>query len=524
MSTPTPPTPATPPTHISRRNLLKLGAASAAAFPLIDAQSNGQASASSAKPSPRLPRNIIFMISDGMSAGVPAMAEAFSQLVRGTPTNWHRLSTSPQTAFGYFDMASLNSLVTDSAAAASAWFSGSRIFNWAVNMLPDGTKLTPLGPLAKQAGFAVGAVTTTRVTHATPACFIASVKTRNDELNIAPQFLDSIDILLGGGMRFFDPAKRSDKRDLVSEFRTAGYSILTTRDELLANPLNGKALGLFSENHVPYTIDRNRDAELQRATPTLAEMTQAALAALSKSQKGFLLQVEGGRVDHAAHNNDAAAMLWDQLAFDDAIGVAEAFCEAQPDTLVIITSDHGCGNPGLNGMGNVYQNSTKHFENLARATASFEAMESRLKSAMIQTNTPPTPASIIETLDWGTSIEISEKDAAIIADVMSGKPAPELNSLEANIYGVTAQILGNHTGIGWTGIAHTSDWTMSMALGPGRERFVGLLKNTDAYFRIAEFMGIEHRNPSMTPEEAQKFALEAGVDNHTREVAETIKG
>lgn len=459
------------------------------------------------------------MISDGMSAGVPAMAEAFSQLVRGTQTHWRRLSMQPDTTHGFFDMASLNSLVTDSAAAASAWFSGSRIFNWAVNMLPDGTKLTPLGVLAKRAGFAVGAVTTTRVTHATPASFIASAQTRNDELNIAPQFLDNIDIVLGGGMRYFDLAKRADKRDLVGEFRTHGYDIITTRDELLAKPLSGKALGLFSENHVPYTIDRNRDGELQRITPTLGEMTQAALETLSKSQKGFLLQIEGGRVDHAAHNNDAAAMLWDQLAFDDAIGVVCEFCKSHPDTLVIITSDHGCGNPGLNGMGNVYQYSTKHFEKLADATASFEAMEARLKSAMVQNNAVPTPAAIIETIDWGTGNEIAEKDAAIIADVMAGKPAPELNSLEANIYGVTAQILGNHTGIGWTGIAHTSDWTLSMTLGPAasRERFAGLLKNTDAYVHIAELMGIEHRNPTMTVEEAKKFGLGAPDDLPARD-------
>src|SRR5690606_14792938 len=107
--------------------------------------------------------------------------------------------------------------VTDSAAAASAWGSGSRIFNWAMNMLPDGRALTPIAPLAKRAGRAVGLVTTTRITHATPAGFAAAAPSRNLEDDIAPQYLDVVDVLLGGGRRHFDSAQRRDKRDLLRE-------------------------------------------------------------------------------------------------------------------------------------------------------------------------------------------------------------------------------------------------------------------------------------------------------------------
>lgn len=503
--------------RISRRRVLKLGAAAAAASvgggaaalpscaraQSIDARAGHQPPAAA-----RTVRNIIFMIADGMSASVPALAQDLSKLVRHADTNWHRLALDARTTHGLFDMASLNSPVTDSAAAASAWATGSRIFNTALNVLPDGTKLTPVGVLAKEAGRGVGLVTTTRITHATPAAFAAVASSRDDEDQIAPQYLGVADVLLGGGSRHFDPTLRADRRDLLADFGDAGYATCSTRDELRADTTSKRVLGLFDANHLPYTIDCNREASLQARVPALAEMTRAALERLASLPNGFLLQIEGGRVDHAAHNNDGPAMIWDQLAFDDAIGVVMEFRAKHPDTLVVITSDHGCGNPGLNGLGLEYEQSGRYFEKVASATASFEAMDQRLRAASFEaTGAPPTAEQILEALQWGTGLTVDARHGALIADVLAGKPPPELNMMEANIYGVVAQIVGNHNGLAWTGIVHTSDWTLCMAVGPGSERFAGLLKNTDAYQHMTALLGIEHRNPSMTAEQARKFAL-----------------
>jgi alkaline phosphatase len=112
-----------------------------------------------------------------------------------------------------------------------------------------------------------------------------------------------------------------------------------------------KVLGLFYDSHLPYTIDHIHSDALKRTVPTLAEMTRKALEILGDAPNGFLLQVEGGRVDHAAHANDAASIMWDQLAFDDAVEVVYEFVAKRDDTLMIVTSDHGNANPGLNGMG-----------------------------------------------------------------------------------------------------------------------------------------------------------------------------
>jgi alkaline phosphatase len=134
-------------------------------------------------------KNVIFMVSDGMSLGVPSLAEPFSKLVRQRPTAWYQLAQSREVSHGLFETASLNSLVTDSAAASSAWNSGSRVFNHYINVLPDGTQLVPLGPLAQQAGRKVGIVTTATVTHATPAALLVAQADRNSEQEIARQFL-----------------------------------------------------------------------------------------------------------------------------------------------------------------------------------------------------------------------------------------------------------------------------------------------------------------------------------------------
>ena len=135
------------------------------------------------------PRNIIYMVSDGMSMGVPALADAFSRMARGVGTTWWALAERDDVTRGWFDMRSLDGLVTDSAAASSSWGSGSRVCNGSINVLPDGTRLTPLAAVARAARRRVGLVTTTTVTHATPAGFSACAVERNGEESIAEQYL-----------------------------------------------------------------------------------------------------------------------------------------------------------------------------------------------------------------------------------------------------------------------------------------------------------------------------------------------
>lgn len=494
---------------LSRRELLErsalagLGAAAVAALPRA---------ASAAPPAAQAVRhdrvrNVIFAVADGMSMGTFSLAEQASQMTRGRSMLWSELLADPKCVHGWFEMGSLDSLVTDSAAASSAWATGTRIFNGAVNLLPDGTKLTPIAALVHDTGRRTGLVTTTTITHATPAGFAACQASRGSEDQIAPQYLDVVDVLMGGGREFFLPELRADKVDWVARYRERGYAFWKRRDDVLSADRPARVLGLFGRGHLPFSVDRDHSESIAAAVPTLAEMTRAALEMLSASDRGFLLQVEGGRVDHAAHNNDAGAILFDQLAFDDALRVIFEFARQRDDTLVIVTTDHGNSNPGLNGTGKKYRESTACFERLLKTTASYEAMDRELRSAAGEQ--PPALDKIRETIRAGTGIELSTDEAEKIALAGAGKPPPELNRQHANFVGVLGQVLGNHTGIGWTGVSHTADLALLTAFGPSAESFRGIFPCTYAYERLTGLLGITHRNPKMTLDQARRFASSA---------------
>ncbi|MDX6766396.1 MAG: alkaline phosphatase [Candidatus Methylacidiphilales bacterium] len=442
-------------------------------------------------------RSVIFLVPDGMSAGVPPLAEAFSQRVRQRGTHWHRLVTGGKATLGQFDMASQNSLVTDSAAAASAWGSGRRVMNGVINQFRDGTRLTPLLPLLHERRVATGLVTTARITHATPAGFCASVPQRDQEDLIALEYLrHQPDVLLGGGARHFQPeTRKEDGRDLVAEMAALGYTTVVDRVALRTGAATTarRLLGLFQADHLPYTIDHRQDGALLETVPSLSEMTDAALSLLARQDRPFFLMVEGARVDHAAHVNDAAGILWEQLAFDDALGVALAFQERRPDTLIVVGSDHGNANPGLNGMGHGYRESTGCFQRLERATASVVSMLKELRA-----NPSVDVAAVGRVVEAGTGFRLNAVECRAVLDALQQKPLRELDGQQANPPGMLGQILGNWTGIGWTGVTHTSDWTQSLAQGPGQEAFAGLVANTGVFERFAEIYGIAQRNPEDT--------------------------
>ena len=451
-----------------------------------------------------LPRSIIFVVADGMSVGVPSLAEPFSRLVRGRGTNYYKMLKAKQSRSGLVETHSLNSLVTDSAAASTAWASGSRVFNAVLNVLPDGTRMTPIAHLARDAGFRIGLVTTTTITHATPAGFAAVQSNRNAQSDIAGQYLNVVDVMMGGGRNYFDAATRTDRLDLTTRYVKQGYALLDRRDQLSLPSMSDKVLGLFDAGHLPYSIDRKNQPEIEHRVPTLAEMTRSALDTLGRGGSRFLLQVEGGRVDHAAHQNDAAAMLWEQLDFDDALGVVLDHAEEHPDTLVVVTTDHGTSNPGLCGMGSLYSQSTLCLERIAAVTASFYTIDQRLKK-LAEGDGAPSRDAVVEVVRGATGIELTATESGAVQRAAAGNHSTVLNSQYRNFQGVLGQVLANHNGIGWTGETHTADYVMITACGPGSELFRGLLPNTDVFDHLTKLMGISYRNPAMKSKQAEKY-------------------
>lgn len=473
------------------------------------------------------PQRIIHVVSDGMSLGTLTCADIYSQHTRNRRLAWTQLWNHPAARTALVNTRSLNSLVTDSSAGSSAWGSGSRVVNGAVNVLPNGTLLTPLYPLFADAGWKTGLVTTAEITHATPAGFAASVESRGDAEDIAVHYFErKVDVLLGGGRPFFSPNRRRDKRDLRGEFTRAGYRFVATRAELAAAPAEARLLGTFADSHLPYTLDHRADAKLLETMPTLAELTRAALAHLERSDK-FILQIEGARIDHAAHNSDAAAAIHEQLALDEALELALAFQQRHPDTLIVCTTDHANSNLGLTGMGGGYGTSSQRFATLGEITMSFPGILKQLSLAGKPIQVPaipedaedrlgkrtttkdptkftaavPTaalhiePAKIQEIIAETTGYRMSPRRAGLFAKVLAGT-APQLFDQMNPVVTQLGQLLGNRLGIGWTGNTHTADYVQLTAIGPGSERFNGLLENTDVFGHYTALAGIDFKNPT----------------------------
>lgn len=459
---------------LSRRSFLSTAAlgALAAGLPLraIAAERPAKSAASAGQA-----RNLIVLISDGMSTGTLTMAEQFRRRRDGRGTEWINLYRNPSVRRGLMDTSSASSLVTDSGAAASAWGGGLRVNNGSLNIGPAGERPTPLFALARAEGRAAGLVTTATITHATPAGFAINAPSRNAETEIADLYLKTgIDLFLGGGNRFFDPTIRADKHDAYAAFRAAGYHIARDRSSLIAAPA-GRLLGVFSDSHLPYALDHGAAPALVAAVPTLAQMTEVALARLpvAGSERGFVLQIEGARIDHAAHANDFAGLVHDQLALDDALAAVLRFTAERDDTLVIVTTDHANANPGLNGTGNAYADTDSLFAN------SFAQRQTN--QWIIEGLAPDAAATTLrERVQHGTGIALSTDETDLLARALRKEYTDAYRQRHSGLV-ILGQLLANHYAIGWSGVDHTSDFVDVLAFGPGSEALGGFLLNTDLH-------------------------------------------
>lgn len=492
---------------ISRRGLMLSGMGMAAGAALLPAGcSRNQQAAGAASHGLAVAgrdkhlRNVIFMVADGMSMGVPTLAQHFAERFESRDTTWYRMLADQKfrrelgVVDGLFATSSLTSLVTDSAAACSAWASGSRVINQSLNYLPDGTELTPIGQLLRGQGKRVGLVTTDKIVGATPTGFVISQADRSAYEDIAEKYVGAADVILGGGREYFDQAKRSDKRDVWSQFADPnfGYTRITNRDQLLKARKADQLVGLIADDLVPYTLDVKQSAQMQNEVPTLREMSEVAVEILNRGPNGFFVMIEGGRVDHAAHYNDAAAIIQEQLAFDEAVTSMVEWVSQRDDTLLIVTSDHGNSNPGLVGMGGGYLDSTKHFDQVAKVKASAGVI---LKEAKAQNPTPDNPDAVVDVMKKYTDITLTRDEARQVAATLDKLSKPdEVNIFDRSAVGMLGQVLTKYLGIGWVSTTHTSDHVLVNAIGPGAEHFAGLHHLTHAYDVIAAMSGIKHKN------------------------------
>jgi len=306
---------------------------------------------------PHKVRNVILIIPDGLSLADIDLSRWYQD---GRPLVMDRF------ACGLVRTYSANSLITDSAAAGSAYATGYKVENETISIRPAVVTMPgverprpedahrPLPTLLEAArlkGMATGLVFSGTLNDATPASFSSHVLDRYEMEAIAEQMVYSgVDVLLGGGSAYLLPgaekANRKDGEDLTKALKDMGYAYVTDLGGLKGSDNLPRVWGLFRPNGLDAEFDR--DPETQ---PALAEMTRKAIEILSRDGDGFFLMVESGEIDTFGHDNDPIGIISEVLSFDRALGVAVDFAARDGHTAVIACPDHPTGGLSIKNYG-----------------------------------------------------------------------------------------------------------------------------------------------------------------------------
>ena len=288
-------------------------------------------------------KNIILLIADGMS-----LSQVTSyRLLKGGPDA--RLSMDKFPVSGIVLTHSADAIVTDSASSATAFSTGQKTNNGALGLDQNKEVLENLTEKIHDHGFVSSLISTSEITHATPAAFASHVDLRWKTDEISKQMMDSnVMTILGGGRHFFITeemgGKREDGLNLMEQIRSS-HTILTKKEELtdFDTSNKGKVVGLFADEHLR-DIER---PENHSSEPTTSEMLDFAInRSLNFNQngcRGFFIMVEGSQVDWAGHANNVDYLVQEMKDFDDAVSMAYKFAKENDDTLVVVTADHETG-------------------------------------------------------------------------------------------------------------------------------------------------------------------------------------
>lgn len=408
------------------------------------------------------PKNIIYMIGDGMGPGYLAAyryymdnpqtkevdSTIFDELWRGVASSYPDDDT----------------YVTDSAAGATALATGVKSYNGAISVNRQHIPIGTMMQFAKRLGKANGIVASSQINHATPASFLAHNKTRRAYNEIADMYFDYrvngqivADVMLGGGTQYFI---RED-RNLVEEFKGVGFQYTDSwqqLDTLTKTP----AMALLAKEALPAALNTETDSQL-------ATLTRKALELLTPAEKGFVLMVEGSQIDWCGHDNDIACAMAEMHDFAKAIKVAKDYVDQHPDTILVITADHETGGLSL-GANSIYEWRTDVIKNV-KATG-------RLLAEKLQAATSDEEALAL----WQqlTSIALSDEEKAALLSVRKGDTTTLRKQLLA--------IISKASNTGWTTGGHTAIDVPVLAYGQHKADFAGFQDNTQIAKKLIQYI------------------------------------
>lgn len=466
------------------------------------------------------PKYVFYFIGDGMASAHTTLAEFYTQFENKEEVTHSyedmgesfidheaeepgdRLTMHQLDVHGSTRTTGSDTIVPGSGQTATALATGIKTSRNAISVDPDGNPLETVLLAANKQGMNTGLISTARITHATPGAFGANVLDRSMENEIAVQYLENnIDFLAGGGYRHFLPqtvegSSREDNRDLFREYEEAGYAVFRSAEDTqrfrdYQPSADSKILYTPNRTHMQYEIDRVDSEE-----PSLAELTEKGIEALTANDNGFIVMVEGGRIDHAAHNNDVAGTIYDTLAFDDSIAVALDFYEQYPDeTLIIVVGDHETGGLSLNNCEGMEYDYFLDLEPVTRVQGSVEegfaytGDRDQLFADMENIfGIDDLKDFEIEMLENAMDLEDAEGVEADVADFGAYWPqAPWISPTQATI----AHITSRRSKIGWSTSSHTGSTIPMSAHGVNAEYFNAALDNTDVGQLTAAILGLE---------------------------------
>jgi len=357
-----------------------------------------------------------------------------------------------------------DTVVTDSAAAATALSTTHKSYNGAIAVDHQHRDLTTMLEIAKAQGKATGVVATAQINHATPASFVAHDPARRNYDAIADDFFDNrvggkliADLMLGGGTQYFI---RKD-RDLTAQFKQAGYQYADTWDGLRGlNKL--PAMALLAPAGFVSTLDNPEPAPLK-------QMTEKALQLLTPAEKGFVVMIEGSQIDWCGHANDIVCAMAEMHDFAESIKVAKAYVDSHPDTILVITADHETGGLGLGAEGKYAWKR----DVIKKVKATSAAMASQLAEVK-------EPKAFYQQWLAFTQLELTQ--------------AEQQDLMQARTLGVEAlatamkKRIDHYSLTGWTSSAHTATDVAVMAYGAEKARFAGFQDNTDIADKLIQFI------------------------------------